>query len=130
MVASKTSRGFRIRCTIRICPRKSTCLCGSARTHPKKLACAYYKVAYGAYTSYPKSFLSFAWLGWEVVNLIRCENLHKEKKFYMISNDPLGDRLSKHINSVYELDGRKVIIDLMLQDAATYRYCSKYKGKI
>uniref|UniRef100_A0A915CZD6 RNA-dependent RNA polymerase n=1 Tax=Ditylenchus dipsaci TaxID=166011 RepID=A0A915CZD6_9BILA len=61
----------------------------------QRLACAYYKTAYDSKT---RKLLSFPWLAWDVINVVRrtnaCNSTLLEAKF---SFDPLSEKVSKHI---------------------------------
>ncbi|KAL3106738.1 hypothetical protein niasHT_012003 [Heterodera trifolii] len=106
----------------------------------KKLACAYYKISYD---STVRRLLSFPWLAWDVLNVVRRtnsvrSNLNADQRF---SFDPLCDRINVHVEEyIHHRKKQFRILNEFIrhpekaspEEIKGYQtvqlYCNKYKG--
>uniref|UniRef100_A0A183CBH6 RNA-directed RNA polymerase n=1 Tax=Globodera pallida TaxID=36090 RepID=A0A183CBH6_GLOPA len=106
----------------------------------KKLACAYYRISYD---STVRRLLSFPWLAWDVLNVVRRTNsvqpdLTADQRF---SFDPLCDRINVHVEEYvqhrkkqfrlfYEFirHPEKALSDEVNGYRTVQIYCNKYRG--
>ncbi|KAI1726213.1 RNA dependent RNA polymerase domain-containing protein [Ditylenchus destructor] len=70
-------------------------ICNDPPEELQRFACTYYIMAYD---SVDRKLLSFAWLAWDVLNVVRRNNAMKPNAISKFSFDPLSEKITQHMD--------------------------------